>query len=63
MKISINGIQTEININTLQELTDKQTHAMFAIALNGKFIPRSEYKTIYLNEDDDIEIITAMPGG
>ncbi len=35
----------------------------FAIAINRKFINRSNYKTMYLKENDEIELIMPMQGG
>lgn len=35
----------------------------FAIAINQQFIPKSCYDTTILNDNDRIEIVTAMQGG
>lgn len=38
-------------------------HTSFSIAINREFIPKKNYSTIFLKDNDIIETITAMQGG
>jgi len=35
----------------------------FAVAINEQFIPKSEYASTYLQEDDRVELLIPMQGG
>jgi sulfur carrier protein len=36
---------------------------MIAVARNGAFVPKGEYKNTNLNDGDEIEIVAPMQGG
>ncbi len=56
------NIENEI---TLAELLKAQgyTETHFAVAINQEFLPRAQYETTHLNENDSIEIVLPMQGG
>jgi len=64
--IILNGnkknIEPETNLINLIEQLNLQKNS-FAIAINEIFIPKSDYSSIKINENDHIEIVTAMQGG
>ena len=65
MKIQFNGklCETESGI-TLERLLEIQNpQGKFAVALNLKFIPRSEYPTQTLRENDSVEVLSPQVGG
>jgi len=35
----------------------------FAVAVNGEFIPRGEYTRLMLQENDHVELLSAIVGG
>ncbi len=35
----------------------------FAIAVNGEFVPRSQYDTFQLNDRDQIDLVKPVGGG
>lgn len=35
----------------------------FAVAINRSFIPKSQYNNVFLQEGDQIEIVSPMQGG
>lgn len=41
---------------------DNQDQA-FAVALNGEFVPRTQYAEVILNEGDALDIVTPVGGG
>ena len=66
MKLIINGqereIQSSINITELLlELEIKGSH--LAVALNSQVVPRGNYESTIISENDKIEIVTAVGGG
>jgi len=66
MKIQLNGeIKTFDNSASLKDLILKNvdTSQPYSMALNGEFIPRSEYADIDLNEGDKIDIVSPIGGG
>lgn len=68
MNIILNGsiYNTESRI-TLHELVKmlngSSANTNFAIAVNLTIIPRSRYHECWLNENDNVEIVTAFQGG
>ncbi|MBW7909527.1 MAG: sulfur carrier protein ThiS [Kiritimatiellae bacterium] len=65
MNIIVNGepaeIATETTIARLLELRARPTGV--AIAVNGTFVPRSQYGERHLAEGDKVEIVAPMQGG
>jgi sulfur carrier protein len=50
---------------TLIEVLQKEgfTTHYFAVALNKKFIPRTEYENIFLKDGDCVDVVSPMQGG
>ena len=70
LNASINGEAVQLDSQpTIAELLlqylsrHKQDNKHVAVAVNGKFVPRSQYAQVYVNNDDDIDIVTAVGGG
>ncbi len=67
MKIILNGKisnieKEEITIDELISLKNYQNKTI-AIAINGKFVPKSSYKNQQINDGDEVEIVAPMQGG
>lgn len=67
-EIKINGALQKIVLPcTLEELLRKQninsSAQGIAVAVNEQVIPRSKWREIFVNPNDEIEIIRAAPGG
>lgn len=66
MHITINGKLTEIEdaatIADIVELQNLKT-SMFAVEQNHQIIPKSQYKSIPVQEGDRIEIVHFVGGG
>jgi len=68
MNIHFNGNDLAIgeDINNLDALIDKQQFAGkkgFAVAVNENVIPRKEWDTVILKENDRVLVIKATQGG
>lgn len=66
INVFLNDKHITINANTTLSRAIEQwqlTTNTFAIALNQNFIPKDCYHKTLLNENDRIEIVTAMQGG
>ncbi len=66
MKITLNGITEEISAATLADLLETKGLADktgIAVALNNTVVPRTEWQTTRLSEDDKILLIGASYGG
>ena len=64
--ISLIGKEVALSndINLYDFLREKFSFEMsFAVALNGEFVSKSEYKHIGINPGDEIEVVSAHPGG
>lgn len=63
--ISLNGEQQSLQEPTsLQQAIEQwQPKHPFAIAINGDFVPRSQYPHRALNADDNIDIVHPVAGG
>lgn len=65
MKIQFNGkpceTENEITLDRLLEIQKPQ--GKFAVALNLKFVPRSEYPRHTLKENDSVEVLSPQVGG
>ncbi len=68
MKISVNGVVKEFNINAsmvdivIAELSGKEPKGI-AVALNDTIVPKSKWSETILKENDRIEIVHAVQGG
>lgn len=50
---------------SLESFIDQQGYRdmKVAVARNGMFVARNDYKTTHLNDGDDVEIVAPMQGG
>lgn len=64
MKISINGQITTTQCTSLIDvITEFEATPPYAVAVNGEFIPNSEYGKKQLSDDDQIDIVSPIFGG
>ena len=66
MLISVNNQQVQILAgSSLKSVLLSQTTegTPFAVAINGDFVPRSEYNALVLNEGDELDIVNPVGGG
>ena len=65
MEIAINGKKTETSARSIQELAEELSlpERGVAIAIAQRMIPRSEWATTTLQENNSIVIIKAACGG
>ena len=65
MKLKVNNKEVETEVQTLQEFSQELELASngIAIAVNNRMIPRAEWKSFTLSENDSIIIIKAVCGG
>lgn len=66
MQIMINGEPTSVaDSHTLDQILAHQTrtHEHFAVAVNGRFVPKSAYSETTINAGDQIEFLIPMQGG
>jgi sulfur carrier protein len=65
--LSLNGKTIEVppemamlpSVLLMQGYQDKR----IAVAINGKFVPRSQYDDTPINEGDEVDVIQAVGGG
>lgn len=68
MKIKINGeeslLDSNLNISGFikKQLNGKEPRGI-AVAVNSSIIPKSKWDETIINENDEIEIVTAVQGG
>ena len=67
LTVSINGETIEFdNQLTVTELLAEylsRHNNRVAVAVNGEFVPRSQYTQTSINNNDEIDIVTAVGGG
>jgi sulfur carrier protein len=56
--ISVSGTDSLANL-----LSTTTLPAVFAIAVNGKFLPKAQYQNYPLKDNDVVAIISPMQGG
>ena len=68
--ITVNGSNLRTNhanlLAALREwryIDEKSTVAQSAVAINGEFIPRTQYNDVQLHNGDEVEIVGAVGGG
>ncbi|MBN7798702.1 sulfur carrier protein ThiS [Parahaliea mediterranea] len=64
--ITLNGSRTSVaDATTLRQLVrwHSPEEPAVAVALNQRFIPRSEHGDVHLSEGDEVELVTPMQGG
>ena len=65
IKISLNGQTSEIEFEYLVDAMKAWQYTLdqCAVAINGEFVPRSQYPATQLNNGDEIDIVGAVGGG
>ena len=65
MKLKVNDKEVETVATTLSLFSQEQNLPTtgIAVAVNNRMIPRTEWDSFTLNEDDNILIIKAVCGG
>ena len=67
MKLTVNGndVQSKQGLNVNEFLLEQEVKMpeMVSVELNGAILPRAEFETTKLNEDDKVEILYFMGGG
>lgn len=65
MKIQLNGSPLDTNAATLAELLHEQQidADSVASALNGQFVPRTQYEVQALSAGCELEVLSPMQGG
>ena len=65
MKLKVNNQEVETGVITLSQFSQEQNLPTtgIAVAVNQRMIPRTEWDSYTLNEDDNIIIIKAVCGG
>lgn len=65
ISITYNGNKITLNntklLEALTELNIKDDR--FAVAINETFVPKSDYTSITLKQNDSLELLTPMQGG
>ena len=65
ISITYNGNKITLNntklLEALTELNIKDDQ--FALAINETFVPKSDYTSITLKQNDSLELLTPMQGG
>lgn len=65
MSIMLNGEALELKqLTSLDEFMRQQgQEGPSAVALNGRFVPKSQYRETHIQAGDNIEIVAPMQGG
>ena len=66
LTVSINGESVQFNNSiTIEALLLQQGNEKrrLAVAVNGEFVPRSQYARKRISHGDEIDIVTAVGGG
>ncbi len=66
LKLSLNGESTALDHSvSLSELLEQQGYQTqkIAVAINGEFVPRSQYSETPMNHGDEVDVIQAVGGG
>lgn len=65
MMIYINGQETALKTDRvlLHYLPEFDPGLPFAVALNGDFVPRTDYAKVVLQEGDQIDVVSPVGGG
>lgn len=61
----VNGEQKNLSAETVAELLEQLDYLSdkVAVAINGEFVPRSQYSTQTLQVSDSLEVLSAVQGG
>lgn len=48
---------------SLPNPSETATGTVFAVAINGEFVPRSQYATTQLQQGDELDVVSPVGGG
>jgi len=65
MNLSINGEKKQLTGKTVAQVLQECGFDAnkIAVAINTEFVSRSDYETHLLDENDEVDILTAVQGG
>lgn len=63
LSLNSQSLQTDRGTTVQQLLEQHPPEGAYAIAVNGEFVPRSQYGEIALNDGDQIDIVSPVGGG
>ena len=65
MKISINGVLTNVTAKNLETILDEAGYGdtRVATAVNGSFVPTERRVEFEIQEGDQLEVVTPRQGG
>lgn len=65
LTLSLNGETVQCNVSNVSVLLEQQgfQSQKIAVAINGEFVPRSQYGNTAVNDGDEIDVIQAVGGG
>lgn len=66
LKLTLNGDSKELpeSMSIEKAIAYWQPDAeMFAVAVNGEFVPRGEYANVVLQQNDQVELLSPIVGG
>ncbi len=66
MQLVVNGETHQVENNvTVQQLLERLRFESksIAVAINGRFVPRHEYETLFLQDQQALEVLSPMQGG
>ena len=65
--IKVNGIEREwrknLTIDFLLKSEPKHTFPLIIVKINGKYVPKEEYKNTLIRDHDNIQVIHSIAGG
>ena len=63
--VTINGIPTDVSGKTIREYLTTTTYdpTRIAIEKNGEIVPKAQYDTTILQDDDTLEVVSFVGGG
>lgn len=65
VEVSLNGERVELADTRLAEAMQAWNYrsCKCAVAINGEFVPRSDYDKIYLQSGDQVDVVAPVGGG
>ena len=66
LKLSLNGEPATLSpMSYLSDLLEQEGYQSqkIAVAINGEFVPRSQYLETPINDGDNVDVIQAVGGG
>lgn len=64
-RVSLNGEWQEIDVAQLSDALAvwNYTNGKYAVAVNGEFVPRSQYAAVELQDGDTVDVVAPVGGG